>query len=548
MKNNTRKILLALILTLTLLVSVATVTAFAEDSQPAGDGTTVYFENNWLWTDVCCYYWGDGVATPEWPGTPMTNAGTLNNHELYSFDLPAGVTGLIFNGIKDDGSGNRDQSPDVTTGIVNGAAWRMQWADGNLVESFTYDPSNPDASTPSTPSTPGGSEGTVYTVAGVAGLCYSEWSTTDTYNDMTYNEETGLYEKTFKGIPAGTYECKVVANHSWDQAWGGDSGEFGNYSFTTFDEHDITITFDAAQGKVGHVLADSTGADEDRPVPEAPDIDTSKTITVYLADSANWETPKYYCWTLGSSDQNAAWPGVDMEWDSEKLLYYAEVPTYYANIIFNNGSGTQTADLAIPGDGMIFDNVTNEWTDLSNYVPPIPPEDTTEDITVYVKDDAAWGDVYIYFWNTSGIEASAFPGVPMELGDDGYYYYTIPAGFCNVIFSNGGSWEDGTLQQTPDLAIPTDGKVYISNGSSVLYDGGSANDNDAWYAKGGSTPGGNEPGGNTPGGNEPGGNTPGGDEGNNEPAAPMTFLQKMAKALLLFLRSIESFFNGIFKK
>lgn len=541
--KNTRKILLALLLVFTLLASIATVTAFAEEGG-ADDSTTVYFENNWLWTDVCCYYWGDGVTSPEWPGTAMTNVGTLSGHELYSFDLPTGVTSVIINGIKDDGSGNRDQTPDITSGIVDGAAWRMLWVDGNQVESFTYDPENPGASTP-TP-TPGGS-GTIYTVAGVAGLCYSEWSTTDTYNDMTYNEETGLYEKTFTGIPAGSYECKVVANHSWDQAWGGDYGEFGNYGFEIYEEQNVTITFNEATGTVGHTLAPSTGADENRPAPEAPDIDYENTITIYLGNSANWETPFVYYWTLGSSDQNANWPGEEMEWDSEKLLYYVEVPTYYVNIIFNNGNGVQTADLAIPGDGALFDNVTNEWSDISNYTPPVPPENTSEDVTVTVKDDAGWGEVYIYYWDADGAEAMVWPGTPMDMDENGNYVATIPAGYYCVIFNNGGSWEDGSLLQTPDLVIPTNGKTFISNGDSVLYDDGTANDNDAWKSVGGN----NNPDDDKNDNNKPNDgdntNTPS-DDGEQQAPAKMTFMQKIAKALLLFIRKMQDFFGGIFKK
>lgn len=537
MKNNTRKILLALLVVMTLLVSMATVTAFADESTEATDNNvTIYFENNWLWTEVSVYYW-DATDThnADWPGEAMTLVGTLNNHEVYSASVPADVAGLIINGIKDDGSGNRDQTPDITSGIVDGAAWRMLWVDGNQVESFTYDPNAPVDPTP-TP-TP---DGAIYTVAGVAGLCYSEWNVADTYNDMTLNAETGLYEKTFKGIPAGTYECKVAANHSWDQSWGGDAGEFGNYSFTTFEEHDITITFDPVEKKVGHITSESTGADENRPTPEAPDIDTTDTVTVYLGNSANWETVYYYCWTNGSSDQNANWPGLEMEWDSEKLLYYAEVPTYYVNIIFNNGQGVQTADLAMPGDGGLFDNVTNEWSDIGNYTPPATPENTTSDVTVYVKDDAGWGEVYIYYWDADGAEAFSWPGTPMDY-ENGYYTAVVPAGYWGIIFNNGGSWEDGSLQQTPDLIIPTNGKVYISNGNDCLYNDGSADDNNAWYAAGENT---DKPG--TDSGDKPG--TDSGDKPSDQPAKEMTLIQKLAKALLLFLRRMEDLFKGFFKK
>lgn len=668
MKKNTSKILLALLVVMTLLVGMTTLSISAADDTAAPEEgyVTIYFENNWLWTEVCCHYWGSAIAPEtEWPGAPMTVAGTQDGHDVYSLSVPSDITGLIFSGIKDDGSGTRDQSPDVVEGIVDGACWKMDWADGNLVVSIdyvpgsnsgsdsgsgsgstetygsytvagtaslcgsewdtadvnnemtlgenglytkvyenvvagehkfkvaadytwdhawpgsdfvftleedgctvtiTFDPSkkavsvsavNASGETIDLGTSGGSNQGTpgdygTYTVAGVAGLCGSEWNVGDTYNDMKLNPETGLYEKTFTGVPAGDYECKVAADHAWDQSWGtADNGEFGNYSFSIFEEQNVTITFNAETGEVGHVLSASTGPDENRPTPDTPsaDFENCGKITIYLGDSANWGTVKVHAWVENASGDipYTTWPGLDMNWDADKLLYYIELPEICDSVVFNDGNGTQTADLVIPKDGALFDNQTNEWTDINNYVPPIPPEDTTEDITVYVKDDAGWGDVYIYYWNAAGLDACDFPGVPMELGDDGYYYATIPAGFCSVIFSNGGSWEDGSLLQTPDLRIPTDGKVYLSNGNSCLYNDGAADDNNAWFTKGGNS--GNQPDTDNPGTDEPGTDAPGTDEpGTDAPAPKMTFLQKMAKTLLLFLRSIEDFFKGIFKK
>lgn len=92
---------------------------------------TVYFENNWLWSDVCVYYWGvDGF--PSWPGVAMNKVDTVNGHDLYSYEVPLGVTGMIINGVKNDGSGSRDQTPDITE-FVDGRQYSMTWSDGNQV-------------------------------------------------------------------------------------------------------------------------------------------------------------------------------------------------------------------------------------------------------------------------------------------------------------------------------------------------------------------------------------------------------------------------------
>ena len=660
--KNSRRILVALFLVLTLMMSLATVTSFAEDTA-AEDSVTIYFQNNWLWTEVSCYYW-TAEGDNSWPGVAMTKVGTLDGNDVYSATIPVGVTGLIINGIKDDGSGNRDQTPDITEGIVDGAGWKMDWDNGNLVVAINYVPGeNPPADEPTEDPAPiegvytvagvaalcgsewdpsnsandmtlnedglyaksysdvaageykfkvtqdhswdknwpssdyvlnvptdgltvtilfnsasgkvsvaltdaegnpvepgndnvGGGEGEYgsYTVAGVGGLCGVDWDPSASRNDMTYNAETGLYEKTFTGIPAGSYSCKVAANHSWDVSWGtADNGEFGNYDFSTFEEHDITITFNAETHEVGHTVAESTGPSEDAPVNPDVDFDNCGTITVYVSDSANWGDVLVHAWVEGPTDiAYTTWPGLTMEWDGDKLLYYIELPSVCDSVVFNNGSGTQSADLVIPADGYVFDNQTNEWTDIKNWVAPIPPDDTTEDITVTVKNGKGWDEVYIYFWDTNGLEAAAWPGVPMTQEDDGTWTYTIPAGFYCVIFNNGGSWEDGSLEQTPDLVIPTNGKTYIDISDSVLYNDGSADDNNAWknLPSSGGNQGGNDSGnqGGNDSGNQGGNNSgnQGGNSGSEEPKQEMTWLQQLALQLLLFLRSIEDFFKGLF--
>ena len=99
---------------------------------PVEEKINVYFQNNWLWTDVCLYYWV-GEDDNTWPGEAMTLFGNDGTYDIYSFEIPANVTGVIINGIKDDGSGTRDQTPNITSGIVEGICYYMKWEDGNAV-------------------------------------------------------------------------------------------------------------------------------------------------------------------------------------------------------------------------------------------------------------------------------------------------------------------------------------------------------------------------------------------------------------------------------
>ena len=248
---------------------------------PAGEGMLVFFQNNWKWSNVSAYYWGS-TADPTWPGNAMTLVGEVDGHEVYAIRVPEGITGLIFNGVKDDGSGALDQTPDITTGLVDGAGWKMDWNNGNLAVEFIYNPDGCSHSSEGegtvivaatcttggqtsyvcskcsetyTLNTPAlghnyGADGTcatcgigsVYTAVGMAGLCGSDWNTNDTANDMTYDEATGVYTKVFTGIAAGTYEYKVVLNHKWG------AGEYptnaANASITvSADNSTVTITW-----------------------------------------------------------------------------------------------------------------------------------------------------------------------------------------------------------------------------------------------------------------------------------------------------------------
>ena len=101
--------------------------------------TKIYFQNNWNWTDVSIYYWGSPTHDGEgWPGTGMEFESNDGTYDYYSYFIPSDVEGFLINGIKDDGSGSRDQTPDIKDGWYENICYYMVWNDGNTVESFEY--------------------------------------------------------------------------------------------------------------------------------------------------------------------------------------------------------------------------------------------------------------------------------------------------------------------------------------------------------------------------------------------------------------------------
>lgn len=83
--------------------------------------------------------------------------------------------------------------------------------------------------------------------------------------------------------------------------------------------------------------------------------------TVYLKNTANWETVKAYWW-IGSTDNT--WPGTAMTHVSDNI-YKVEIPTNFNKVIFNQGNSTYQSDTLTIQDGYIYDNDARTWTPYS---------------------------------------------------------------------------------------------------------------------------------------------------------------------------------------
>ena len=84
-----------------------------------------------------------------------------------------------------------------------------------------------------------------YTVAGSDTLCGTSWDTNNTANDMEWDEAAGVYKKVYTNVSAGTYEFKVVQDHSWGVNWGQGGHGGGNFVVDVANNGaTITIIFD----------------------------------------------------------------------------------------------------------------------------------------------------------------------------------------------------------------------------------------------------------------------------------------------------------------
>ena len=91
-----------------------------------GDTMTIYFQNNWMWTDVKVYYWGSSSTnSATWPGDTPQLAGNDGTYDVYSATVPTDITGIIFNGF-DGGINANNQTPDILT-AADGDCYSMEW-------------------------------------------------------------------------------------------------------------------------------------------------------------------------------------------------------------------------------------------------------------------------------------------------------------------------------------------------------------------------------------------------------------------------------------
>ena len=185
--------------------------------------------------------------------------------------------------------------------------------------------------------------------------------------------------------------------------------------------------------------------------------------TVYFINNKSWSKVNVYAW---EPTQNANWPGKAATKEAEQVAGY-DVYSYtveagaHKNVIFNNGSGTQTNDLKWTdgkyywmGNAKNFAGATKEEAEAA-LAKPVEYE------YVYFVDNQGWGKVNIYTWTP---EVGTWPGVAMtkeaeQLAGYDVYSYKAEKGtsFGGVIFNNGSGVQTGDLKWTA-------GKYYVKDG------------------------------------------------------------------------------------
>ena len=176
-------------------------------------------------------------------------------------------------------------------------------------------------------------------------------------------------------------------------------------------------------------------------------------MLIYAKLPSDWSAPHLWAWADDGTNAFDAWPGGEMEADSNNDgWYYCWIPENTNNIIINaNEAAVQTGDYKLENK--------NAWvtvTDAENVEISYDAQ-TTGDLPEYVEkfkihaqvpDD--WQDVCLWAWSApDGKNAfEAWPGKTMSKGEDGWYTASAPV-WVNSIIVNGNSGD----VQTEDISI-----------------------------------------------------------------------------------------------
>ena len=281
-----------------------------------------------------------------------------------------------------------------------------------------------------------------YTVAGTEDLCGSGWNPEDSNNQMTLNAETGLYEKTFESVPAGTHQFKVT-DGTWTNSWGADGGS-ANYEFTTTEVKNIKITFNADTKEI-----------------------TVTEITI---------VPYYVAGTeaLCGVGWNPGYEGNKMSLNAEGLYYktfknvaagdheFKVTDGTWDNCWGDNGNNYMFTTTEAHNITIFFNAETKEITyELSEATPEeeVPTEPVEYDIEIkvhYYREDAAYSEWEVHMWN--GVESLSSTR-EFEL-EDVEYEGTVYGATATYYADASDTWV-GMIIKKPDWTKDPDGDRHI---------------------------------------------------------------------------------------
>ena len=350
---------------------------------------TIYFQNTAQWPAVYIWAWdihhnSANYTGDVWPGAQMQPV--AGEDGLYSYDVPVLTTHVIFsNGAGTQTSdlmiptnGNNlytyngqwglklDELDYYLVGFINGVNYgcgadsdnlgRYKFVDGELVVTFQEDS---------------------YVFVKTTGN--TTWYMTDVYDKNKesvnlFNTLTGASQKMF--APGGvelTFKLTVNNNGTLTLSYARpcehayDNGTQIKAPTCTADGL-MTYTCTKCGDNYTTVLP-STGHDFTDNADTCGKCGEDRTQRIYFKNENGWGTVNIWAWSDGANYTGGNWPGKTMNYDTERGLYYFDLSVKAVNLLFNDGTGRQTSDMAVPTDDKVqFNSGSITWSTLGESI------------------------------------------------------------------------------------------------------------------------------------------------------------------------------------
>ncbi len=173
-------------------------------------------------------------------------------------------------------------------------------------------------------------------------------------------------------------------------------------------------------------------------------------------------TPYIHYWNNGSE---TSWPGVQMQKADGWWYYDVPTSTGTCSVIFNNGNGTQTADITNLTTDVCY-SVSSNGTSCSVVSCDGGGGGDEPTVQIGLKKSGYYASTTpnIYAWAGENSELlGGWPGTAMMSQDANWWYYNVPtSGMFNLIFNNNGT-------QTDDIKSVSGKTCYEIGADGVSY-------------------------------------------------------------------------------
>ncbi len=414
-----------------------------EETEPVEVETmTVYFQNNWMWTDVNAYFWGSATTnSAEWPGDVAKVYGNDGNYDIYAVTVPADIIGLIFNG-QDGGTGSSNQTPDIKD-AKDGNCYYMIWdeaaAKNNVgcedISVMLPEPTQPEETEPEETEP----EETEPEETEPEETEPEETEPEETEPEETEPEETEPEETEPEETEPEETEPEIIAEPGYYLV-----GTLNGADKWKVDADAADRMLKANEGAQGEYMLDYTFVEGDEIKVAYFD---GQAITKWFNDGGD-------NYSIGAAKAGEATIYFRPEGTTDWSYYYF---TVIPKVVPTEPEETQPEETEP-------EETEPEETQPEETQPEETEPEEVGTIKVYFQNNWLWSNVHAYFWGSATTNSAEWPGDAAQFyandGEYDVYVAEVPADIKGIIFNGIKNDNSGAEDKTPDIEDFYDGACY----------------------------------------------------------------------------------------